>query len=691
LRPGGRRGASTGSMTNRLAGETSPYLLQHSENPVDWMPWGEPAFERARREDKPIFLSIGYAACHWCHVMAHESFEDPAVAEVLNREFVPVKVDREERPDVDSVYMDAVVALSGHGGWPLSVFLTPDGRPFYGGTYFPPVRRQGMPSFVEVLEAVSTAWRGDRSRLIETARRLTEHVRQTEPPGGGEPEPVAAIEARAMEALLRAYDSVSGGWGGAPKFPPATLIAWLLRRHRRSPDPMALDMAVHALQAMADGGLFDHLGGGFHRYAVDRTWTVPHFEKMLYDNALLARVYLEAWQVTRHAPFLATASATLDFMLRELRAPQGGFGASLDADSEGEEGRFYVWTETEIETAVDDPRALEALRRHFDLPAGGNFEGRFVLRRKLAGPPTSETQVGRDDPDFDRALALLREARSRRVRPALDDKVVTAWNGLALSAWATAARVRRAAEDLPTAQSLAAFLLDRLRPAGRLARAFRQGQARHPAVLEDYAALGEGLVDLYQVDFDVRWLQAAVDLAEIVLRDFADGRGGFFDTARNVADLPVRPRSVQDTPLPSGNAMAASLLLRLEALTGERRFGDAARPVVASMASTAARYPTAFPAWLICLDLSASPLPQLAIVGALDDPAFRALIREAHDPFLPRLVLAAGAPSADAYPMLLRGRELVAGRPTAYLCREFACRLPTTSPDELRGQLADAA
>jgi uncharacterized protein YyaL (SSP411 family) len=369
-------------MTNRLASETSPYLLQHAENPVDWMPWGEAALEQARREDKPIFLSIGYAACHWCHVMAHESFEDEETAALLNQGFVAVKVDREERPDVDAVYMDAVVALTGQGGWPLSAFLTPEGRPFYGGTYFPPLPGRGMPSFREVLVAIRDAWQGDRAHLEETARRLTEHVAQASPLAGGSESLDETAEPRAMEALLRGYDWEYGGWGGAPKVPQAGAIGLLLRRFHRSGDRMALDMAIHALEAMARGGIFDQLGGGFHRYAVDRTWTVPHFEKMLYDNALLARAYTEAWQLTGRASFRRTAEAVLAFLQRELLTAEGGFSASLDADSEGVEGRYYVWALEELE-AVADPTSIELLRRTFDLPTGGHYEGRWVLRRPI--------------------------------------------------------------------------------------------------------------------------------------------------------------------------------------------------------------------------------------------------------------------------------------------------------------------
>jgi uncharacterized protein YyaL (SSP411 family) len=676
---------------NRLSSETSPYLLQHAANPVEWYPWGEEAFRRAREEDKPVFLSIGYAACHWCHVMAHESFDDDATAAVLNRDFISVKVDREERPDVDTIYMDAVVALTGQGGWPLSVFLTPDGEPFFGGTYFPPRRTRGMPAFTEVLEGITAAWRGDRARLRETSRRLTEHITAASSFSGSNEAIDPALETAAMEGLLRSYDWDHGGWGGAPKFPQAGVVAVLLRRHQRTGDRMALDMAAHALTAMAGGGLFDHVGGGFHRYAVDRTWTVPHFEKMLYDNALLARAYLEAWQVTGRLDFLKTADATLTFLRRELGNSRGGFSASLDADSEGEEGRFYTWTIDEIRSALDDPDAFGLVQRAFDLPPEGHLEGRIVLRRKEDDPGIAQAiSVTAEDGGarLTAAASRLLAARSARVRPALDDKVVTAWNGLALSAWAAASRILRRPEDLATAQSLADFLLTALRPSGRLHRSWREGSPRQPAFLDDHASLANGLLDLYQVDFDERWLDASRELAEEILVRFTDAAGGFFDTPHDHASLVARPKSVQDAPIPSGNALAVLLLLRLEAVYGEARYREAALPPLAAMQATAARHPTAFATWLEALTLAADPLPQLAIVGAREAEGFQALAAEAHRRFLPRLVLAGGE-SGDGGPSLLRGRPMIDGRPTAFLCRGFTCRAPTASPSVLAEQLRE--
>jgi uncharacterized protein YyaL (SSP411 family) len=454
---------------------------------------------------------------------------------------------------------------------------------------------------------------------------------------------------------------------------------------------MAVDMATHCLEAMADGGLFDHLGGGFHRYAVDRSWTVPHFEKMLYDNALLARVYLEAWQATGRAAFRETAVATLDFMRREMRTPEGGFSASLDADSEGEEGRFYLWTQAEVDRAAGDPALQDLFHQVFDLPPGGHLDGRWVLRRPI-GRARSSSEPGNETPAalLEDLRARLLAARSERPRPAMDDKVVTAWNGLALSAWCIAAQALGRPQDLTTAQELAALLLSALRPDGQLRRSYRLGQARHAAGLDDHAALAEGLVDLYQTDFDERWLTAALELADSILEDFVDPAGGFFDTGAQPNGLPARPKSLQDTPVPSGNALAVSLLLRLEALTGEKRYREAALPPLLGMQETASRHPTAFPVWLQDLALAASPIPQLAIVGDSSTAAFDMLVREGHRPFLPRLVLAGGDPRKDESLELLRGKVPIEQRPTAYLCHGFACDKPTTSPEELREQLNQA-
>ncbi len=681
-------------MSNRLRDTTSPYLLQHAENPVDWYPWGPEALRRAKAEDKPIFLSIGYAACHWCHVMAHESFENPETAALLNRDFVSIKVDREERPDLDSVYMEAVVALTGQGGWPMSVFLTSDGRPFYGGTYFPPTARHNLPAFPEVLRGIAQAWRENRQALLDSASRVAAHIAPAPKAGATSGGLDAPVLDRAAEGLLRAYDWANGGWGAAPKFPQPLAVEVLLRRHARGRDRLALDMAAHALTQMAGGGVADQLGGGFHRYTVDAGWRVPHFEKMLYDNALLARAYLHAWQATGETLFLDVAERTLGFALRELRDPSGGFYASLDADSEGAEGKYYVWAADEFRRSLGDPELAELAAAAFGVTQPGEFDGANVLRRaaqdgELAarfGLPAEE--VGRR---LESARALLLERRQARPRPACDDKVLTEWNGLLLTALAEAGRALGRAEYLSAAQELAAFLLQSMVSEGRLRRTWRRGQPGVRACLADHAALGEGMLALYQADFDQRWFEAAVAQAETILTRFPDPSGGFFDVPDDHEALLTRPKVVQDSPTPSGSALAVTLLLHLAALTGEARFAAPAEAALAGVQDAAGRYPTAFAGWLCALDLALGPQWQLAIVGPPDDQAFRRLADIAARPFLPRLVVAGGPPEAAPAVALLRDRQMIDGRPAAYLCQGFVCRLPTSDPETLQRQMTEAA
>jgi len=664
-------------LTNRLAHENSPYLLQHAENPVDWWPWGERAFQSSRERDRPIFLSIGYAACHWCHVMAHESFEDPQTAELLNRDFIPVKVDREERPDVDAIYMDAVVAMTGQGGWPLSVFLTPEGQPFFGGTYFPPEGRYRLPSFREVLRAISTAWKEDRQRLLAAGQSLTDALSSAAAGAASDLPLDPGLLTTALDSLLRGYDWTHGGWGGPPKFPQTPVLLFLLDRYRRAGDHLALDMAHHALTAMGRGGLFDHLGGGFHRYSVDKRWSVPHFEKMLYDNALLARAYLRAGRATGEPSFRAVAEATLGFLHREMRDPRGAFYSSLDADSEGGEGSFYTWTPQEVQEALEDPEASARVRRFFHINEPGNLDGRSVLRLS--------PDVGIDSKDMqEEALAapvveqlrrVLFDARAKRPRPALDDKIVAAWNGLALTAWAEAARAWARPSDLETAQLL---------------RSERAGRPGPLAFLEDHAAVGLGLLTLYQTDFDERWYAGAAGQAEAILSRFLDPTGTFFDTPSDHEPLLTRPRSLQDSPTPSGGAMAVELLQGLFGLTGEARYGEAASKALRAMQATAASHPTAFASWCQGMQAELSPTRQLAIVGDPRSSDFQALISAAWEADVPGIVLAGGRGEPSTIP-LLAGRGLVDGRATAYLCEHFTCRLPVTSPAQLRAQLEELA
>ncbi|MGB9775441.1 MAG: thioredoxin domain-containing protein, partial [Anaerolineae bacterium] len=646
-------------MTNRLIHETSPYLRQHAENPVDWYPWGEEALEKARREEKPLFLSIGYAACHWCHVMAHESFEDPETAEILNTLFVPVKVDREERPDLDAIYIQAVQMLTGSAGWPLSVFLTPDGRPFFGGTYFPPVPRYGMPAFRDVLRAVAEAWRDRREEILQGSAQIAEAIRRQMAayPAQGELTPATLEEA--VHRLQAEFDPVHGGWGGAPRFPQPMVLEFLLRRHAAG-DSRALPMVTRTLEAMARGGLYDQLGGGFHRYSVDDRWLVPHFEKMLYDNVQLARVYLHAYQVTGNLLFRAVAEETLDFILRELTDPAGGFYATLDADSEGEEGKFYLWTVEEIRTTLV-PEADRFLALYGVTPEG-NFEGKNILT--FGG--TWEERV--ETADLRRRLW---EVRERRVRPARDEKVIVAWNGLALAAFADGARILGREDYRATAEKNARFLLEHLRrPDGRLWHVWTGGQARVEGFLDDYAHLADGLLALYEATFDPRWYRAAAELMDAARAHFA-APVGFYDTADDHESLVVRPRSLQDNAVPSGNAMAAFVLLRLAALSGKPDLAEEARRSLEEVPMMLARYPLAFGQWLIALDYVLADPWEVAVVGDPEAEDTRALL-EALLGYRPHWVVAVGPPGTPV--PLLAGRPMLGGRATAYPCRGGVCR-----------------
>ena len=667
---------------NRLATETSPYLLQHAHNPVDWYPWGEEALTRARDEDKPIFLSIGYAACHWCHVMERESFEDEATAQLLDDGFVAIKVDREERPDLDAIYMDAVQQMTGHGGWPMSVFLTPEGKPFYGGTYFPDQPRHGMPSFRQVLEGVLAAWRERRSEIEQAGAGLVDALNRQQALGDGQ-QPAPWMLDSAMVGLERDFDAHNGGWGGAPKFPQPMAIEWLLSEHLRTADARPLAMARRSLDAMAAGGIYDHLGGGFARYATDAAWLVPHFEKMLYDNALLARAYVHAWQLTNEPRYREVAEQTLGFMEREMLTDEGGFISSLDADTEGEEGATYVWTKPEIDALLGDEADLFSAA--YGVTAEGNWEGRTILSR--VGPGLDAAEEAR----LRAARETLVEARSERPQPGRDTKVLAAWNGLAIAAFADAAAAFGEPRLAALAGRAADLVLGRLRDAdGRLRRSWKDGQARSAGVLEDYAHMADGLLALYQASFDERWFVAARELADQMLARFSDPTGGFFDTAEDHEALVSRPKGMQDNATPSGGAMATNVLLRLAALTGEGRYRDAAERALTRVAPAAVRYPTAFAHWLNALQLALGRLDEVAIVGDLESAGGRALLEVLRREHRPLAVVAAAAdPTATVVP-LLREREPRNGRPTAYVCHGFSCRQPVTEPAALAAQLAAA-
>jgi uncharacterized protein len=664
-------------MANRLAAETSPYLLQHRDNPVDWYPWGEEALGRARAEDMPILLSVGYSACHWCHVMERESFEDEATAAFMNENFVCIKVDREERPDVDAIYMEAVQAFTGQGGWPMTVFLDPDGVPFYGGTYFPPDDSRGMPSFRVVMEAVLEAFRGKREEISERAGTMVgrlEALAKLAP--GGVPGPERLEEA--LATLLSRGDPVNGGFGRAPKFPPASALELILSRTAGSrtagSDDPGLEQVERTLDAMLAGGIYDQLGGGFARYAVDSAWLVPHFEKMLYDNGLLARAYLHGWQVLGHERYRRVCEETLDWLLREMRGPEGGFYSAYDADSEGVEGKFYVWTPDEIRAIVPDADEILA---YYGVTESGNFEGKNILH--LADGAAAPAPAG-----LDVARAALLAARAERVPPGLDDKRLTSWNALAIAALAEAGAVLGRADYLAAAEACAEFVLGTMRDDdGRLLRTYKDGRAHLNAYLEDHAFMVEALLALYEAGFDPRWFAAARELAETMIERFGDAEnGGFFTTSNDHETLIARRKEVGDHPIPAGQSAAALGLLRLAALSGEARFADRARGVLALFGGPAIDHPDSFAHFLRALDFDHAATREVALVGG----DLGELTRIARAAFRPHVVVAAG-PAGATEPPLLDARTEIGGEPAAYVCEGFVCNLPITDPNELRREL----
>ena len=680
-------------MANQLLNESSPYLLQHAQNPVSWYPWGQEALSRARTENKPIFLSIGYAACHWCHVMAHESFEDEETAAFMNEHFVNIKVDREERPDLDAIYMQATVAMTGSGGWPMSVFLTPELKPFYAGTYFPPVPRYNMPSFRDLLAGIAHAWKEEPDEITRVSGQVASHLQQamsSDPAGHTSlaPNDLDTV----VKSLNESYDWGYGGWGAAPKFPQPMSIEFLLRRHTAG-NTDALNPAAHALNAMSRGGMYDVVGGGFSRYSVDNFWRVPHFEKMLYDNAQLARAYLHAWQITREPHFKQIVTETIDFVARELTHPAGGFYSSLDADSEGEEGKFYAWTLEEIRAVLkDDSEFFEAA---YGVTEPGNWEGKTVLQRAL--DDASLAARFRMEPAAVPAKladshAQLLSARAARIRPGTDDKVLTAWNGLMLATVAEAARVVEESELQHKYLTLAArdaeFLLDALRPDGRLRRSWRQGKVTNEVFLEDYAALIIGLIELYQTDFQTKWFAAAQELADEMIDLFHDPSGGFFDTARDSEGLLLRPKDLQDNATPSGNALACEALLKLAAFTDSGRYRDLAERSLRLVANHTLRYPTSFARWLSAADFALGNVKQVAVVYGTNPDEAQELLQVVQSSYRPNTILAASSypPSGEA-PALLMDRALNDGKPTVYVCESFVCKMPVTTISDLQALL----
>ena len=677
-------------MPNQLINESSPYLLQHANNPVDWYPWGDAALTKSRAENKPIFLSIGYAACHWCHVMAHESFEDAETAAFMNEHFVNIKVDREERPDLDAIYMQATVAMTGSGGWPMSVFLTPDLKPFYAGTYFPPVQRYNMPAFRDLLAGIARAWQAEPEEIARVSGQVLDHLQQSLTSDQGSEVILSQDHLRAVaKGLVDAYDWGYGGWGSAPRFPQPMTIEFLLRRHIAG-DEEALKPAVHVLKAMARGGMYDVIGGGFSRYSVDNFWRVPHFEKMLYDNAQLARAYLHAWQITREPHFKQIVVETLDFVARELTHLAGGFYSSLDADSEGEEGKFYVWTLEEIREGLKgDAEFFEAA---YGVSERGNWEGKTVLQRALDDASLAarfRLDLKAVPTKLAESHARLLERRLSRVRPGTDDKILTAWNGLMLASLAEASRVLEEPElkhkYLILATRNADFLMDALRPGGKLKRSWRQGKITNEVFLEDYAALILGLLELYQTDFRNKWFMFAQALAEEMIELFDDPNGGFFDTAKDSEGLLLRPKDLQDNATPSGNALACEALLKLAAFTDNGRYRDLAEKALRLVANHASRYPTSFGRWLSAADFALANVKQVAVVYDAAPENAEELLKTIQSEYRPNLVVAASAypPSPDA-PLLLMDRPAQDGKPTAYVCEGFICKLPVRSAPELQ-------
>jgi len=678
--------------TNRLSRETSPYLLQHAHNPVDWYPWGEEAFAKAKSENKPILLSIGYSACHWCHVMEHESFENETIATLMNELFVSIKVDREERPDLDEIYMNAVQMLTGRGGWPMTMFLTPDRKPFYGGTYFPPEDRQGMPGFPRILHGVSQAYRErpedvekSVAQIVTALQRMSETQETTKIFS-------PTIIADGADKIARAYDADNGGLGQAPKFPNAGVYELFLRHYSRSKNERFLEMVLHTLTQMAHGGIYDHLGGGFHRYSVDAKWLVPHFEKMLYDNAQLVRIYAHAHTITGEPLFKSIVNETVDYLLREMLHSEGGFYATQDADSEGEEGKFFVWTEDEVNRLLGEEDA-EIFCRMFDVGEPGNFEDKSILHPILTVDQASK--LFRKDPSQIEALVAgakqkLFAAREKRIKPFRDEKIITAWNGLMLSGLAEAIKLCGNPAWIEAAKRTVEFIFSKMSRDGFLLHTYKDGQAKLLGYLDDYAFLAVGLLDLYAALFDRSYLDRAIQLTDIMLREFWDERdGGFYFTGKSHEQLISRAKPIFDASIPSGNAMATQLLLRLYHLSGNDQYRASAEKVLRSYYDAMESQPFGFAHLLCALDLYLEGAKEIVIVGNPADADVKALIAEMNSLYLPNKVLQLATPGmelADISP-LLQGKTQVDGKATVYVCQNFTCSAPVTSASEMRALL----
>lgn len=684
----------TPKYTNRLIHETSPYLLQHAHNPVDWNAWNPEALERARREDKPILLSIGYSACHWCHVMEKESFEHEAIAKLMNDNFVNIKVDREERPDLDTIYMNSVQMMTGHGGWPMTVFLTPDGVPFYGGTYYPPMDRGGMPGFPRILISIAEAYREKRDDIAKSAESVLVELKRLDSLKPQESELGPEILDGAANNLLRMLDPDDGGFGRAPKFPPSMTLSFLLRQHHRTGQQEVLNAVELTLDKMANGGMYDQLGGGFHRYSVDAKWLVPHFEKMLYDNALLARIYLDAYLVTGKEFYKRIATETLDYVRREMLDASGGFYSSQDADSEGEEGLFFIWSPQEVTALLGDEDA-KLFCRYFDVSEYGNFEGRSILHVDEDAAVIAKVlgvSVERLNQTIERGKTILFEAREKRIKPFRDEKMLTAWNGLMLRSFAEAARVLDRSDYLEIAVNNADFLLTELKRDGRLLRTHKNGESKLNAYLEDYAYLADGLLALYEATFDVRWFEEARALIQTMLEQFWDHEdGAFFFTSADHETLITRTKDFYDNAIPGGNSVAAHLLIRLSLLTGDENYRQKTEQILKLLKPAMMRSPSAFGHLLCALDTHLASPYEIAIIGSPETEEAKKMIETVFNRYLPNKVVAlAGSDDSQAARAikLLEGRNQLDSRTTAYVCRNFYCEAPVTEAAQLREQLS---
>jgi uncharacterized protein len=679
---------------NRLKDATSPYLLQHAHNPVDWYQWSDEAFAKAKAENKPIILSIGYSACHWCHVMAHESFEDPETAAIMNRDFVSIKVDREERPDIDDIYMQATLMFNrGNGGWPMTVFLMPDGRPFHAGTYFPPTDRHGMPSFAHVMEAVIDAYRNQPDQVDNIASQVTQGLQHQGLAIDADDQINTDILERAYRTLIRNFDPVHGGLTrGRPKFPSPMNLEYVLRYYAHTGDSDALNAVTFTLRKMANGGIYDQIGGGFARYSVDERWLVPHFEKMLYDNAQLSRLYLHTWQATDDPFFRKIAEEIYDYILREMTSPAGAFYSTTDADSEGEEGKFFVWTPQEVRDVLSPEEATAALA-YWGITERGNFEGHNILNVPVEEDIVA-ANLGISVTALQERIAAARrklyDVREKRVHPGRDEKILTGWNGLMLASLAEAARVLNRDDYNQAAVRNAEFLLANMKhgegDSVRLWRSHKNGKSALNGVLEDYANLSEALIELYQTTFEARYFDEAVALAEIILHHFRAPDGGFYDTSDDHEALIARPRNMQDNATPSGSSMAAKVMVKLAAYTGEGRYDDAVRPMLRGLAAAMQQYPQAFGEALNAADMLVRGLKEVAIIGDTEKPETQALLTEVKCGYRPNMITAFSPNNTGEHisPMLLAQRSLVDGKPAAYVCEHFVCKRPLTTPEDLR-------